>query len=246
MQYRLEESPAWEDVPFRDVTESQLPDAASTFGATRPQLFGIAYRKLGSAVEAEDIVQEAWIRWQNCDRSAVRDVQAFLATVIKRLASNAENSARARRETSVGWLPDRPDESRGPERAVELENEVELALGLVLAKLTPTERAAFLLRKAFDYSYEEIASLIEQTEPSVRQQVSRARKHLASARQAEVGDASQRTLVDAFTAACRRGDMSALENLLAAEGWQSKARGSHRATNRRADSVERARGRCAP
>src|SRR5690606_12705889 len=130
---------------------------ASTFGACRPRLTSIAFRVLGDAGEAEDIVQETWIRWQTCDRSTVRNAPAFLATTTTRLALNAAQSARARRETHMGpWVPEPVDIAADPVAAMERAEAVELAVRLILETLTPTERAAYVLREAFDYPYERI------------------------------------------------------------------------------------------
>src|SRR3954469_11104682 len=135
-------------------TPADLDHAASVFASVRPRLFGIAYRMLGSATEAEDIVQEVWLRWQGCDRSEVLDAPAFLATTTTRLAINAAQSARSRRETYLGpWLPEPVDTSADPPLGAERGEALELAVLLLLEHLSPTERAAYVLREAFDYPY---------------------------------------------------------------------------------------------
>ncbi len=133
-------------------------DGVSVFESVRPRLFGIAYRMLGSAAEAEDIVQDAWLRWQGTDRSAVADPPAFLATATTRLAITFVQSARSRRETYIGpWLPEPVDTSGDPRLGAERAEALEFAVLLLLEKLSPTERAAYILREAFDYSYDQIA-----------------------------------------------------------------------------------------
>jgi RNA polymerase sigma factor (sigma-70 family) len=194
------------------------PGAASIFADVRPQLFGIAYRVLGSRGEAEDIVQEAWIRWQNCDRSRVRDASAFLATTTARLSSNAVQSARARRETYMGLRQQGPvDISANPELAAERAEALEFALRLMLERLSPSERAAYVLRHAFDYPYERIAEIVQQTQASVRQHVCRARKHLTGGKRAATSSSKHQQLLDAFVAGAQTGDLTALERLFAAD-----------------------------
>ena len=195
-----------------------LEQAASDFVDWRPRLFGVAYRILGSASEAEDIVQEVWLRWQVTDRTVVKDPPAFLATTATRLAINVAQSARSRREAYVGpWLPEPVDSSADPALGAERGEALELAVSLLLEKLTPTERAAFVLREAFDYAYEQIASILRLSEANARQLVSRARKHLASQRRGPVNMCEYRRLLDAFRFASEKGDLTALESLLASE-----------------------------
>src|SRR6476469_8894231 len=144
------------------------------FEAVRPRLFGIAYRMLGSVAEADDVVQDAWLRWQGTDRSVVRDAGAFLATTTTRLAINALQSARVRRETYIGpWLPEPVDTSADPYLGAERGEALEFAALLLMEKLTPNERAAYVLREAFDYPYAQIADILALSEPAVRQLVSR-------------------------------------------------------------------------
>ena len=194
-----------------------LEEAAAVFMSLRPRLFGIAYRMLSSASEAEDLVQEVWLRWQKADRSAVANPAAFLATATTRLAINALDSARVQRETYIGpWLPEPVDTSADPYLGAERGEALEFAALLLMEKLTPSERAAYVLREAFDYPYGQIADILQATEPAVRQLVSRARKHLASERRTPVSAAAQRELLTSFIAAARSGDMAALERLFAA------------------------------
>jgi RNA polymerase sigma-70 factor (ECF subfamily) len=193
-----------------------LEKATGAFMSLRPRLFGIAYRMLSSASEAEDLVQEVWLRWQTCDRSQVTSPGAFLATTMTRLAINALQSARVRRETYIGpWLPEPVDTSADPYLGAEHAEALEFAALMLMEKLTPNERAAYVLREAFDYSYAQIADILRMTEPAVRQLVSRARKHMTGERRTPASAAAQRELLTSFITAARSGDMTALEQLFA-------------------------------
>jgi RNA polymerase sigma factor (sigma-70 family) len=173
----------WRKVEARPVETSTDDDGLSAFLNVRPRLFGIAYRMLGSAAAAEDIVQDVWVRWQTTDRSVVRDTPAFLATTTTRLAINVIKSARSRRETYMGpSLPEPVDTSADPALGAERSEALEFAVLLLLEKLSPTERAAYVLREAFDYSYREIADILRLEEANTRQLVTRARQHLAAGR----------------------------------------------------------------
>ncbi|MEV0659808.1 RNA polymerase sigma-70 factor [Actinomadura luteofluorescens] len=201
-----------------DPAAGELDHATAVFAEVRPRLFGIAYRMLGSATEAEDLVQDVWLRWQTYDRAAVADPAAFLATTITRLAINVLRSARVRRESYVGpWLPEPVDTGADPYLGAERGEALNLAVLMLLERLSPTERAAYVLREAFDYPYPQIAEILQAGEPAVRQLVSRARKHLRSERRAPVTGAEQRRLLTAFVAAARAGDLAALEEILAAD-----------------------------
>ncbi len=137
---------------------SDLNDAAEIFTAVRPRLFGVAYRMLGGVADAEDIVQDVWLRWQTCDRGAVRDATAFLMTATTRLCINTLQSAHARRETHAGpWLPEPVDTGADPALDAERAEALKFATSMLLEKLPPAERAAYILREAFDYPYELIA-----------------------------------------------------------------------------------------
>ncbi|WP_223190844.1 RNA polymerase sigma-70 factor [Nonomuraea terrae] len=195
-----------------------LDEAAAVFAGVRPRLFGIAYRMLGSVAEAEDLVQEVWLRWQAYDRATVHDPAAFLATVTTRLAINAAQSARVRRETYVGpWLPEPVDTGADPYLGAERGEALEFAVLLLLERLSPTERAAYVLREAFDYPYRQIADIVQLNEAAVRQLVSRARKRVTGERRTPVSKAQQRRLLTAFVAAARSGDLTMLEELFAAD-----------------------------
>ena len=193
-------------------------DATTSFAALRGRLFGIAYRMLGSAAEAEDVVQDAWLRWQSTDRSVVRDPAAFLVTATTRLAINVAQSARARRETYVGpWLPEPVDTTADPALGAERGQALELAVLLLLEALPPAERAAYVLSEAFDYSHAQIADILTVSEANARQLASRARRHLATGRRESAPVSEQRRLLGAFLAAARAGDLGGLERLFVSD-----------------------------
>lgn len=188
----------------------------ATFAQVRPRLFGIAYRITGSATEADDVVQETWVRWQGADRAGVRDAPAFLATVTTRLAINAIQSARARRETYIGpWLPEPVDTSADPLLGAQRAEALELAVLAVLERLAPRERAAYVLREAFDYPYDRIAELLDVGDANVRQIVSRARTRVDGERRNTVSPQERERLLGAVVDAAQGGDLAALEQLLA-------------------------------
>ena len=196
------------------MADETLEDAAVTFLAFRDRLFSIAFRILHDCAEAEDIVQDAWVRWQTCDRSVVVDPLAFLTTTTKRLCLNTLQSARARHETRAGeWIADHVDHDADPVRCIEEREALEFAALTLLERLSPPERAAYVLREAFDYSYPEIATIIAATQANARQLVSRARKHLAAERRDAPSGAEHKRLVVALTAATRSGDLSTLESV---------------------------------
>lgn len=162
--------------------------AAREFEAHRGKLFGIAYRMLGSVGDAEDVVQDAYLRYASAAQDDLRSTEAFLVTIVTRLCLDRIKSAQAQRELYVGpWLPeplmtDMPPEARDPaERAADLDS-ISTAFVLLLQSLTPEERAAFLLRKVFDYGYDEIATFLGKSEAACRQLVSRAKRHIAEHR----------------------------------------------------------------
>lgn len=190
-------------------------DGLSVFLAVRPRLFGIAYRVSGNAAEAEDIVQDAWIRWQTADRSGVRDPTAFLTTTTTRLAINVIQSARSRRETgTLSTLPEPVDAGGGHESRLEQSEALASGTMALLEKLQPTERAAFILREAFDYSYRKIADVLRLQEANARQLVSRARQHLSGSRRMPVSAGDHNRLIAVFIDAARYGDVTLLERLL--------------------------------
>jgi RNA polymerase sigma-70 factor (ECF subfamily) len=190
----------------------------STFEVVRPRLFGIAYRVLGGAADAEDVVQDTWIRWHGTNRREVRDAPAFLATATTRLAINVADSARARHEAPSGaWLPEPIDVAADPTVGVERNDELELAVRALFEKLSATERAVYVLREGFDYPYRQIADLLELSEANARQLLVRARARLGSERRRHVSRGEHRSLLMAFSAASQTGELAQLEQLLAGD-----------------------------
>lgn len=186
--------------------------------AARPHLFGIAYRVLGSVVEAEDIVQDAWLRWQNTNRADIVEPTAFLATVTSRLAINLAQSAPKRRESYIGpWLPEPVDTRLDPQLGAERAEALDMAVLHLMEKLNPVERAAYVLREAFDYPYKRIADMLETSEANTRQLVSRARKRLSAERREPVSPAAHRRLLEVFLSAAQTGNLSVLEDVLTAD-----------------------------
>ena len=203
--------------PSPSEAENGKPDdGLAAFVPVRARLFGIAYRMLGSAAEAEDIVQDVWLRWQQTNRRTVETPAAFLATTTTRLCINLLQSAQARRETYVGtWLPEPVDTSGDPRLGAERSEALRLGVLLLLEKLSPTERAAYVLREAFDYSYRQIADILQVEEANARQLVSRARKDIANGRRTPASSDEQRRLLEAFIGAAQKGDLTQLERLFA-------------------------------
>ena len=197
---------------------ASVDDGLPDFVRARPRLFGLAYRMLGSLAEAEDVVQEVWTRWQSTDRGIVRDPQAFLASTASHLAINVLQSARMRRETCVGpGLPEPVDTSADPGLAAERGEALELAVLVLLERLSPPERAAYVLREAFNYPYEDIGEILHVEEANARQLVTRARRHVTDGRRVRVSSAEQERLLHAIVAAARTGDVAGLERLFAAD-----------------------------
>jgi RNA polymerase sigma-70 factor (ECF subfamily) len=193
-------------------------DGLSAFLSVRPRLFNIARRMLGGAAEAEDIVQEAWVRWQTTDRRRVRDAAAFLATTTTRLAINVMQSARSRRETyAEPWLPEPVDIRDDPGLRAERGQALAVGVDVLLQTLSPTERAAYILREAFDYAYRDIAAVLSLEEANARQVVTRARQRVASDRRTSAGSTEPRRLLDSFLTAARHGDVAGLERMLVSE-----------------------------
>ncbi|MFG2162191.1 RNA polymerase sigma-70 factor [Streptomyces olivaceus] len=196
--------------------------AADVFEEHRPVLLGVAYRMLGRLADAEDVVQEAWLRWSGADRSAVREPRGYLVRVTTRLAVDRLRQIKSRGETYVGpWLPEpcvTHFGNAGPDTAEQavLADSVSLAVLVVLESLSPLERAVFVLREAFGYPYAEIAAMLERGEPAVRQLAGRARRHVDERRpRYDVDPAQRRDLTERFLAAAAGGDLAALLELLA-------------------------------
>ena len=186
--------------------------------ALRRHAFGVAYRMLGSVSEAEDVAQEALLRLTR-QEGPIDEPAAWMTTVVTRLSINVLKSARVRRESYVGpWLPEPlvEDPAPGPASRAELADSLSLALLVLLERLTPVERAAYLLREVFGYEYAEVADIIERTEANSRQLVTRARKHLEAGRpRFDADEAARDALLERFLAAAEEGDLEALEELLA-------------------------------
>lgn len=183
-----------------------------SFVHARPRLVGIARRVLGSAADADDVVQEAWLRWQASDRAEVRDPAAFLATTTTRLALNVGRSARVRHETAFSPpLGELADPFADPVGDAERADALTHALHAVLARLNPAERAVYVLREAFDYPHRRIGEAIGLTEANARQLHARARRRLAAEPRYPVEPAERVELVEAFLAAARTGDLDRLE-----------------------------------
>jgi len=196
--------------------DPQMEQAVSVFLAERTRLFRIAHRIVGDVAGAEDVVQEAWLRWQRCDRTQIENPGAFLTTAATHLAINVVQSARRRHETPTAVpLVDLVDRSADPTRQVDRAAAVEQAVGLLMARLTPAEMAAYLLRKGFDYPYQMIARVLRTTSPNARQLVRRARCGLARTQLRRVDPDTHRLVVRAFVAAARTGVITELERVLA-------------------------------
>jgi RNA polymerase sigma-70 factor (ECF subfamily) len=197
------------------MTAVSQADAVS-FVDARPRLLRIARRVLVNPADADDVVQDAWVRWHETDRGQVRDPAAFLTTATMRLALNVRQSARVRRESPVGtWTVDPVDPGADPSGAAEQVEGVERALGTLLERLSATERAVYVLREAFDYPHRRIAEVLELSEANVRQIVTRARRHLSGEPRWEIDASAHRSLLDAFLPAAQTGELTALEQVLA-------------------------------
>jgi RNA polymerase sigma-70 factor (TIGR02957 family) len=191
--------------------------AEAAFTANRPLLVGVAYRLLGSVSDAEDVVQEAWLRWARIDTAAVDDPTGFLVRTVSRLALDRLRRVAARRESYVGpWLPEPIFTGAGPEAEAERAASVSMAMLVVLETLSPLERTAFVLHEAFAYDYAEIAEILERSPAAVRQLAHRAREHVAARRPRFPADpVARRAATERFLHASLSGDVTALMELLA-------------------------------
>ncbi|WP_327723540.1 RNA polymerase sigma-70 factor [Streptomyces europaeiscabiei] len=219
--------------------------AADEFEAHRPRLFGLAYRLLGSAADAEDTVQDTYLRFSGADRTVIEQPGAWLARVVTNLCLTRLTSARARRERYTGtWLPEpvlTSDGTLGPLESAEQRDAVSLALLVLLERLTPTERAVYVLREAFAYGYREIAAVLDMTEANCRQLYRRAAGRVAVA-EARFEPAPERRagLVESFLAAAQNGDMAGLEKILAEDvTWWSDGGGRVSAARRPVEGREK-------
>jgi RNA polymerase sigma-70 factor (ECF subfamily) len=189
---------------------------AEVFASARPMLFAIAYRMLGSVMDAEDLVQDAYLRWQEAPETDVRSPRAYLTTIVTRLAINHLRAARTKRETYVGpWLPE-PLVTEDTPDAVELAESLSMAFLVLLERLSPIERAVFLLHEVFDFHYTEIARMVDKTEANCRQLLARAKKRVGAPEGRFEADPEQaRRLTQRFTEASVAGDLEGLLALLA-------------------------------
>lgn len=196
-------------------------EATQTFEMHRGFLTGLAYRMLGSVSDAEDAVQDAWLRWNGADRSGIENERAWLSTVVTRLSIDRLKAARHRRETYVGaWLPEPliADPSLATMPAESIDRDVSVALMLALERLSPLERAAFLLHDIFDMSHADVAAVLGTAEENCRQLASRARRHIQEARpRYPLRPEESQPLAQAFLDASRSGDIARLRDLLAAD-----------------------------
>jgi RNA polymerase sigma-70 factor (ECF subfamily) len=206
-----------------------MSNPAASFEPYRQRLRGLAYRMLGSMADAEDAVQEAYLRWHAADRDRVSDPRAFLMTTTARICLDMLTSARARREEYVGpWLPEPVVDTAAlaPDSRTELAEDLSYALLVTLDQLSPLERAVFLLHDVFDFSFREIATALERSEAACRQLAARARAHVRAAKPRGVTaqmahsneiDTKHAQLISAFAAATQSGDLNALTQLLASD-----------------------------
>lgn len=205
--------------------------ATATFIALRPRLHGIAYRMLGSVPEAEDVVQDVWLRWHGTDATGIDNPEAWLVTATTRRAIDQLRAARARREQYVGiWLPEPvlTDEGATPEDLQELASDVSVAFLALLERLAPEARAAFLLREVFDEGYPEVARTLGKSEAACRQLVHRAKEQLRDERpRFEVNQAMHTNLVRSFAGAMASGDFRAMRDLLAPDAQLMGDGGGH-------------------
>jgi RNA polymerase sigma-70 factor (ECF subfamily) len=189
---------------------------AREFEELRPQLVGAAYRILGSVADAEDAVQETWLRWAAANRDEVRDPRAYLLTAATRQALNRVRQQQHRREDYVGpWLPEPVATDRGPAESVELADSVSMAMLVVLESLSPLERAAFVLHDVFGLSFGEVATTLDRSEAAVRQLANRARGHIHSRRPDVVDRKRHEAVLDQFATTLMSGDLDAFMALLA-------------------------------
>lgn len=190
----------------------------ATFEAERPRLFGLAYRMLGSVADADDVVQDAWLRWQGAEHASIDNPAGFLTTVTSRLAIDRLRSAQRRRESYVGpWLPEplAVVNADDPESAVLMDESIMLGFLAVLERLGAVERAVFVLKEVFDLPYPEVAAVVDRTEDNCRQIAKRAREHVRAERPRMTTDVERdRGLLDAFLTAVMTGDPAELEGML--------------------------------
>jgi RNA polymerase sigma-70 factor (ECF subfamily) len=218
------------------VTAASDPSATEAFEAERPRLSALAYRMLGTPDDADDVVQDAWLRWQVADRGAIVEPAAWLTTVTTRIAIDRLRSARQRREVYVGpWLPEPvATVDDGPFTSAATAESLTLGFLTVLERLQPVERAVFLLHDVFGYPFAEVATCVERSEPATRQIAHRARERVKAERPRRDADPDRaQELADAFLAAVVLGDLDALRQLLTDDVVHLSDGGPHRRAARR-------------
>lgn len=217
-----------------DVRRASQPDldwALAIFLAERTRLFWIAHRIVGNLTAAEDVVQEAWFHWQRTNHGEVNNPAALLTTATARLAINMIQSAALRHETPAGTPPtDLVDRSQDPSKQAEQAAAIEQGLSMLMARLTPSERAVYLLRKGFDYPYGDIAQILRISVPNARQLARRAQRNLVTGRLRRVDPDLHHQLVRAFLRAARTGDLAEIERLLVPDDCRA-ARRTRRSTS---------------
>lgn len=210
------------------MSSDAISNPATSFEPLRGRLLGLSYRMLGSMAEAEDAVQETYLRWHGADRDKVSDPKAYLMTTVSRICLDMLSSARSRREEYVGpWLPEPVLDTAAlaPDTRTELAEDLSIALLLTLDRLSPLERAAFLLHDVFDFSFSEVARTLERSEAACRQLATRARSHVRAVRPRGTMpplhsgniDPKHEQIISAFVTATRSGDLGTLKELLASD-----------------------------
>src|SRR5262245_53450609 len=193
-----------------EETSETAPDPLATFNEHRGLLFSIAYRMMGTVADAEDVLQDAYIRWQQSVRDNIRSPKAFLVTIVSRLCINRLQAGHAQREEYIGqWLPEPivTDSASDPTSGVSADESISMAFLVLLERLNPVERAVYLLREVFEYEYDEISAAVGRSEATCRQILRRAKEHVHAARPRFTPSARQQTeLLARFVQAATRGD----------------------------------------
>ncbi|HKH90500.1 MAG TPA: RNA polymerase sigma-70 factor [Gemmatimonadaceae bacterium] len=220
MSDRRQEQVSRAHEPIGPLTSDTMDETrAAVFTGARPLLFAIAYRMLGSVADAEDLVQDAYLRWQQAHGEEIRAPHAYLTTIVTRLAINQLQSARHQRESYVGpWLPEPlvTEDAPDPAEPIELAESLSMAFMLMLERLSPIERAVLLLHDVFDFEYGEIARIVDKSEANCRQLLSRAKKHLGKAEARFDADPAQaERLLQRFNTAANAGDFDGMVAVLA-------------------------------
>jgi len=205
-------------IEVSDEHTAEDHDGLSAFLAIRHTLYGIARQMLKDATEAEDVVQNVWLRWHGTDRTRIIDPAAFLATVTRRLCINALSSSRSKRQTLVGeWTFEPVALIEAPDSSISRKDTVNRAVQVLLEKLRPTERAAYILREAFDYSSRHIAEVLKVNEPNVRQLLTRSRKHLRGECRQAITALERRRLSANLCHLIETGDSRELERIVTSD-----------------------------